>query len=770
MERIKLELVPGGCKPIIHASQYDIGRQWWIELLNNGVPYVLQEGDTVEYAIRKGDGLVVTGSIAFTPDATYVILVSTEQMCAVYGSNLGELKISSNGAEIGTGNFILDVEKMPEGGDKRSQSEIYDLQSQVDNCTQKALENIGAKGLPFDNTDTDLEATNTEDAIKEVDAKVDGKADSDSVYTKEEVNQIIDNLPEAMIFKGTLGVGGTIQSLPTASADNEGYTYKVITAGTYAGQSADVGDMFTSNGSEWVLIPAGDEDAYTKQEADDKFATLTELESKADSDTVEAEFDEIRSVDNADLLYNKPIHNNYFINDETGVGTTNAGFYSYELIEIPSGYLRLYPYNNVSATVDYIRSVCFYDNDKEFISGVSGSHTTVVNGINIPVNAKYVSCSLAKATSGYDGSHFLSTIISGAKLTIPLKEEVEIDSKQIINPYFDDNNVRMPCINFQFDDGHDKDADIVAIFDAHHLRCGFSLITTKSDYVAWLRYQAKGYEILSHSTDVTGMDDSSVSSDTIEAKLKNSKESLEAQGFVVNGFVTPNSTMADKFKPLLRKYYQFAETVYLGAYSGTGTPYQKPYDGIYNGFRVALHTTTLANQKAAVDECIANYGCLTFYGHGFELDAGGYMSTANLNELLSYIEEKIANGKCICDTPTKAITKYFNVRNDDVSQDWLTLAKEDVNLDSRFNVNAWKMSYSMKQKLVAFTMRINPKEDISGQINPIFKFPFHIDGDFLVQNETGRNCLIYDDGLLLQGSGTWTTGTNYRFSAVLKIR
>lgn len=290
MERIKLDLVPGGCKPILHASQYDDGRQWWIDLLNNGIPYILQEGDVVEYLIRKGDGLVVTGSIAYIPGATYVILVSTEQMCAVFGSNLGELKISSNGAEIGTGNFILDVEKATTGGEK-SKSVIWDLQAQVDACTQKALENIGAKGLPFDNEDTNLEATNTENAIKEVNEKVDEKADSDSVYTKEQVDQLIDDLPEAMIFKGTLGVGGTITALPTASAENEGYTYKVITAGIYAGQSADVGDMFTSNGSEWVLIPAGDEDSYTREEADDKFATQTALEEV--EETLQSDLDKL---------------------------------------------------------------------------------------------------------------------------------------------------------------------------------------------------------------------------------------------------------------------------------------------------------------------------------------------------------------------------------------------------------------------------------------------------------------------------------------------
>ena len=73
----------------------------------------------------------------------------------------------------------------------------------------------------------------------------------------------IDNLPEPMVFKGTLGVGGTIQTLPTASASNEGWTYKVITAGTYAGTTAKVGDVFTSDGSSWVLIPSGDEDSDT---------------------------------------------------------------------------------------------------------------------------------------------------------------------------------------------------------------------------------------------------------------------------------------------------------------------------------------------------------------------------------------------------------------------------------------------------------------------------------------------------------------------------
>ncbi len=64
---------------------------------------------------------------------------------------------------------------------------------------------------------------------------------------------------EPMKFKGTLGTGGTISTLPTASSSNEGYVYIVITDGTYAGQTAKAGDTFISDGSAWVLVPSADE-------------------------------------------------------------------------------------------------------------------------------------------------------------------------------------------------------------------------------------------------------------------------------------------------------------------------------------------------------------------------------------------------------------------------------------------------------------------------------------------------------------------------------
>ena len=83
------------------------------------------------------------------------------------------------------------------------------------------------------------------------------------VTTGKAVAAALATLPEPMVFKGSLGTGGTITTLPTASSSNKGYVYKVIAAGTYASQSAKVGDTFISDGSAWVLIPSGDEPSGT---------------------------------------------------------------------------------------------------------------------------------------------------------------------------------------------------------------------------------------------------------------------------------------------------------------------------------------------------------------------------------------------------------------------------------------------------------------------------------------------------------------------------
>ena len=100
-----------------------------------------------------------------------------------------------------------------------------------------------------------------------------------NLASQEYVDDAINNLPSPMVFKGTLGTNGTITSLPNASTANTGFTYKVITAGTYASKAADVGDIFISDGTSWDLVPSGDDISsviVTKvQTSGTKIATIT---------------------------------------------------------------------------------------------------------------------------------------------------------------------------------------------------------------------------------------------------------------------------------------------------------------------------------------------------------------------------------------------------------------------------------------------------------------------------------------------------------------
>lgn len=75
---------------------------------------------------------------------------------------------------------------------------------------------------------------------------------------------------DAMIFKGTLGTGGTIAALPTTY--EVGWTYKVITAGIYAGHVAEIGDLIiatidrTGSGnqnSDWTVVQTNIDGAVT---------------------------------------------------------------------------------------------------------------------------------------------------------------------------------------------------------------------------------------------------------------------------------------------------------------------------------------------------------------------------------------------------------------------------------------------------------------------------------------------------------------------------
>lgn len=99
---------------------------------------------------------------------------------------------------------------------------------------------------------------------------------STAIPTAAAVVAAIDNkiaTADAMIYKGTLGTNGTVTKVP-ANGYKVGWTYKVITAGTYAGIKCEVGDMLIAinNGpisgttvvnADWTVVQANIDGAVT---------------------------------------------------------------------------------------------------------------------------------------------------------------------------------------------------------------------------------------------------------------------------------------------------------------------------------------------------------------------------------------------------------------------------------------------------------------------------------------------------------------------------
>ena len=143
----------------------------------------------------------------------------------------------------------------------------------VGNGTFKVVENGTAKWIAIKGLD--------DAAYKDVDTAIISGSTSANLPTTQAVADFVDttiaNLEKPVIFKGTVGTGGTVTSLPTAQANTRGYEYQAIEAGTIpAAQSAsgsqetyDIGDMLicaltsaegvTPQTFGWVVNPSGDE-------------------------------------------------------------------------------------------------------------------------------------------------------------------------------------------------------------------------------------------------------------------------------------------------------------------------------------------------------------------------------------------------------------------------------------------------------------------------------------------------------------------------------
>lgn len=160
---------------------------------------------------------------------------------------------------------------------KADKSEAVKMDSLSANQTSYGI------GIVYDNVDNSntnsveiLGATNSDYGVVKLDASVTQNG-ANPVTGKAIYDYVGDAIAasDAMIFKGTIGTGGTVTALPTTY--KTGWTYRVITAGAYAGQKCEVGDLIialvdrdgTGNlDSDWTVAQTNIDGAITDIEGD----------------------------------------------------------------------------------------------------------------------------------------------------------------------------------------------------------------------------------------------------------------------------------------------------------------------------------------------------------------------------------------------------------------------------------------------------------------------------------------------------------------------
>lgn len=205
--------------------------------------YDLRDVEALHYAGKLGTGETATLPPASASNKGDVYEVVTDGTYDGKSAVVGDLFISTGikWIHVQTTNITYSFAS----GDSNGQIKVTPSNGQPQNIDVTGLDNAAYKDY-----------TN---------AVTEGSTD---LVTSGAVYSAIANLPDPMVFRGTVGVNGTVATLPVDGSADIGDTYKVITEGTYAGVSAKVGDVFTcltktASANTWELIPAGDTDSDT---------------------------------------------------------------------------------------------------------------------------------------------------------------------------------------------------------------------------------------------------------------------------------------------------------------------------------------------------------------------------------------------------------------------------------------------------------------------------------------------------------------------------
>lgn len=218
-------------------------------------------------AKEAGKGLSandLTNTLKTNYDAAYTHSTSSHAPSGAQANIIESVKV--NGAALTISSKAVDVTVPTKTSQLMNDSNFLNAHPTVTKTTDSASAAAPAAGATFTAID-DV----TRDANGHV-TKINTKTVTlPETYTKAEVDALVNSLlgaSDAMIFKGTLGTGGTVTALP--ASHKVGDTYKVITAGTHAGLVCEIGDIVicivtgtTANNAHWTVAQSNLDGAVT---------------------------------------------------------------------------------------------------------------------------------------------------------------------------------------------------------------------------------------------------------------------------------------------------------------------------------------------------------------------------------------------------------------------------------------------------------------------------------------------------------------------------
>jgi len=323
IKKIEIDLYSPASYEVIHAQQGDnLSRAIEFVLYSQGAPYLIPDNVTIYMEGHRGDNTFFEPKPCTVSENVITAVLDSD---ILYESGTAEAKIvlydSDHDAILSTIPFSISIQKHPCDKNKiesakrsvidwlvlgfeKLKNKLKDTVTSIEEETRRATaaeeaiaENLSQESERAIGKENEIAENLTKEASRAQDAEAhlsSSKADLDSpsltgeptaptvppdtntaqIATTAFVHTAVSEgiaASDAMIFKGTIGMDGTITELP--STYKTGWTYRVTTQGFYAGESCENGDLIIAlvdrDGSEnldsdWCVAQTNIDGAITE--------------------------------------------------------------------------------------------------------------------------------------------------------------------------------------------------------------------------------------------------------------------------------------------------------------------------------------------------------------------------------------------------------------------------------------------------------------------------------------------------------------------------